>query len=183
MSAIFGSPRLDFQLSPFDSTRGVHLLFRLSDDYYVLPNALRLTSAPAPLVHWLTPRLDAGENVWGLRGSDFDSRSLVYFDGLPARIIETNLDQGEILFEPPPAPPGPSAVVTVYNPDGQSSALTLPDGNITFLLSARRFSGDPVSPSSSAPDSDVLIEIHGQNVTFRAWGNRGGYGDSGYRHP
>ena len=158
--------RLDFQLSPFDGTRGVHLLFRLSDDYYVLPNALRLTSAPAPLVHWLTPRLDAGDNVWGLRGSDFDSRSLVYFDGLPARIIEANLDQGEILFEPPPAPPGHQAVVTVYNPDGQSSALTLPDGNITFSYAPGDSPAIRLSPSSSAPDSDVLIEIHGQNVTF-----------------
>ena len=158
--------RLDFQLSPFDSARSVHLLFRLADDAYVLPNAVRLTSAPAPLVHWLTPRFDVGENVWSLTGTDFDSRSAVYFDGLPARIVETNTDQGEILIEPPPGPPGHRAVVTVYNPDGQSSALTLPDGNVTFSYAARNSPAISFSPSSSAPDNDVLIDIRGQNVTF-----------------
>ena len=158
--------RLDFQLSPFDSARSVHLLFRLADDAYVLPNAVRLTSAPAPLVHWLTPRFDAGENVWSLSGTDFDSRSAVYFDGLAARILETNTDQGEILFEPPPGPPGHRAVVTVYNPDGQSSALTLPDGNITFSYAPRDSPAVSLTPPSAAPDNDVLIDIRGQNVTF-----------------
>ena len=158
--------RLDFQLSPFDSARGVPLLFRLADDAYVLPNAVRLTSAPAPLVHWMTPRFDAGDNVWSLRGADFDPRSLVYFDGLPARILETNAGAGEIIFEPPPGPPGHQAVVTVYNPDGQSSALTLPDGNITFAYAPGDSPVVRLTPSSAAPDSDVLIDIRGQNVTF-----------------
>ena len=158
--------RLDFQLSPFDSTRGVHLLFRLLDDAYVLPNAVRLTSAPAPLVHWLTPRFDVGDNVWSLRGADFDWRSVVYFDGLPARILETNPEGGEILLEPPPGPPSHQAVVTVYNPDGQSSALTLPDGNITFPYAPGSPATVGFSPSAAAPDSDILIDIRGQNVTF-----------------
>ena len=164
--------RLDFQLSPFDSARSVHLLFQLGDDAYVLPNAVRLTSAPAPLVYWLTPRFDAGENVWSLSGTGFDSRSSVYFDGLPARILETNPgqgtnpDQGEILVEPPPGPPGHRAVVTVYNPDGQSSALTLPDGNITFSYAPGDSPALSMTPSSAAPDNDILLDIQGQNVTF-----------------
>ena len=158
--------RLDFQLSPFDSAREVHLLFRLADDAYVLPNAVRLTSAPAPLVHWVTPRFDAGDNAWSLRGTDFDARSLVYFDGLSARILETNEAEGEILIEPPPGPGGHRAVVTVYNPDGQSSALTLPDGNITFSYAPGDSPAVSFTPSSAAPDSDILIDIRGQNVTF-----------------
>ena len=158
--------RLDFQLSPFDSAGGVHLLFRLADDAYVLPNAVRLISAPAPLVHWVTPRFDAGDNAWSLRGTDFDARSLIYFDGVPARILETNADGGEILFEPPPGPAGHRAVVTVYNPDGQSSALTLPDGNITFSYAPGDSPAVRFTPSSAAPDNDVLIDVRGQNVIF-----------------
>ena len=158
--------RLDFRFSPFDRGGGVHLLFRFDNEAYVLPNGVRLTTAPAPVIHWVTPRFELGENLWGVRGTSIDARSTVFFDGLPASIVGVDPLLSEIVVEPPVGPPDHQAVVTVYNLDGQSSAQTLPDGNITFTYSSGPPAALHLSKTAAAPDTDLLIEFSAEGMTF-----------------
>ena len=158
--------RLDFRFSPFDRAGGVHLLFRFDNEAYVLPNGVRLTTAPAPLIHWITPRFDLGENLWGVRGTSIDARSTVFFDGVPAAVVGIDPLLGEIVVEPPAGPPDHQAVVTVYNLDGQSSAQTLPDGNITFAYPPGPPAALHLSKTAAAPDTDLLIEFSAEAMTF-----------------
>ena len=82
------------------------------------------------MIHWIEPaRVANAEPAWSVRGINFDPRSTVYFDGLPALRTEFDDIYGELIAVPPHGPPGHRAIVTVYNPDGQSSAFTLPDGS------------------------------------------------------
>ena len=161
-----GFARLDFRFSPFDRAGGVHLLFRFDNEAYVLPNGVRLTTAPAPVIHWITPRFDLGENLWGVRGTSLDARSTVFFDGVPADIVGIDPFLSEIVVEAPAGPPDHQAVVTVYNLDGQSSAQTLPDGNITFTYPPGPTAALHLSKAAAAPDTDLLIEISAEGMTF-----------------
>ncbi len=158
--------RLDFRFSIFDRAGGVHLLFRFDNEAYVLPNGVRLTTASAPVIHWITPRFDLGENLWGVRGTSIDARSAVFFDGAPAAVVGIDPLLGEIVVEPPPGPPDHQAVVTVYNFDGQSSAQTLPDGNITFTYPPGPPAALYLSKTAAAPDTDLLIEFSAEGMTF-----------------
>ncbi|MCB1021223.1 MAG: matrixin family metalloprotease, partial [Acidobacteria bacterium] len=152
--------RIDFNQAPFAGAGAVHLLFRTADDLYLLPSAVRLTAGPAPVIFWITPDFASDQNLWRVGGTGFDPASEVYFDGAPGRVLGFDALTEEILVEPPPGPPGRSAVVTVYNPDGQSSALTLPDGNAVFdYVSAPEPSFD-LSAAEGEAGSDVLIELH-----------------------
>jgi uncharacterized protein (TIGR03437 family) len=92
-------------------------------------------------------------------GEGFDAASEVYFDGAPGRVLEFDAEAQEIVVAPPPGPPGRRAVVTVYNPDGQSSALTLPDGNAVFEYAPAAPPAFEISPGQGAVDSDVLVEL------------------------
>ncbi len=159
--------RIDFEISPFSGLGPKPLLFRLRDDIYVLPSAVRLTSQRAPVIHWIEPDFSfPDDEVWIVRGSDFDPRALVYFDGLPGTVVDFDEFEGGIRVRPPPGPPGHRAVVTVYNPDGQSSAFTLPDGNVVLPYP------DGISPSlvlsrdSAEAGSDVVVEIEGAGTNF-----------------
>ena len=158
--------RLDFRFSPFDRAGGVHLLFRLDNEVYVLPNGVRLTSAPAPVIHWIIPRFDLGENLWGVRGASVDAASTVFFDGAPGALAGVDPFFGDVVVRPPAGPADHIAVVTVYNPDGQSSAQTLPDGNISFIYPPGPPASLRISRDSAAPDTDFLIEISAEGMTF-----------------
>jgi uncharacterized protein (TIGR03437 family) len=50
-------------------------------------------------------------------------------------------------------------VVTVYNPDGQSSALTLPDGNAVFAYPSGAEPTFEVVPAEIAAGSDALVQV------------------------
>ena len=152
--------RLDFAAAPFVRLGPVDLLFRTSDNFYVLPSAVRLTARPAPLLYWLTPAFLADQpGAWTLRGDALDPGSVVYFDGEPARILDFSPDGREFSLLPPPAAPGHHAVVTVYNPDGQSSAFTLPDGNVIFKYPDGPAADFSVSDEPVRPGQDVVLQV------------------------
>jgi uncharacterized protein (TIGR03437 family) len=171
--------RLDFDINPFSRVGPKHLLFRLPDDIYVLPSGLNLTSQPAPVIHWLEEASAASQQgVWSVHGVNFNPLSTVYFDGLPAQIVGVDAQGNEIRVAPPPGPPGHRAIVTVYNPDGQSSALTLPDGNVIFPYFSGGAASLTMSPDYIHAGTDRVVEIRGEGVYFVPGETVLGFGNS-----
>ncbi len=156
-----------------------HLLFRLGNDIYVLPSAVRFTARPAPVIHWITPGVGPdGHLLWRVRGANFEPRSRVYFDGLLAQTVGFDPLLSEIWIRPPEGPSGRAAVVTVYNSDGQSSAFTLPDGNVLFPFPARAAPTIELSPRSSRLDRDLIVTVEGFNTNFARGETVVGFGTS-----
>ena len=171
--------RIGFGSALFSPLRAKHLVFRMKDDIYVLPSAVRFTAQPAPVIHWITPVVGPdGQSLWSVRGSNFDPRSTVYFDGLPAETVAFDPFLNEIWIRPPEGPPGRAAVVTVYNSDGQSSAFTLPDGNVLFPFADKPASAIRISPASSPPDRDLIVMVEGFNTNFTRGDTIVGFGTS-----
>lgn len=169
--------RVDFEIDPFSRVGAKHLLFRVPADMYVLPSGLHLTSQPAPVIHWVEETA-ASQGVWSVHGINFDPISTVYFDGLPARIVGIDAQGNEIQVVPPPGPPGHRAIVTVYNPDGQSSALTLPDGNVIFPYFSGGAASLTMSPEYIHAGTDRVVEIRGEGVHFLPGETVVGFGNS-----
>ncbi len=159
--------RIDFAPAPFAIPGPKHLIFRTSNDIYVLPAGVSLAEQSAPVVHWIAPdfRLP-GVTLWAVRGRSLTARSSVYFDGLPGTVFEYDSVQEELLVLPPVGAAGHRAVVTVYNPDGQSSAFTLPDGNVTFTYPSGLDASLAVSPNRADPNSDLVVKIAGRGTHF-----------------
>lgn len=156
-----------------------HLLFRLGNDIYILPSAVRFTAQPAPVIHWITPTVGPdGQSLWRVRGANFEPRSTVYFDGLPAQAVGFDPLLSEIWIRPPEGPSGRAAVVTVYNSDGQSSAFTLPDGNILFPFPSSIAPVIEISPPSSRPGRDLIVSLKGVNTNFVPGETAVGFGTS-----
>ncbi len=171
--------QIDFRLPGFGSLTPKHLVFHTADDVYVLPSAVRFTAGPAPVIHWITQKADAeGNLVWSVQGDSFEPRSQVYFDGLPAKTVAVFPLDNEIWVEPPGGAPGRRAVVTVYNSDGQSSAFTLPDGNVTLDFPMQAPTNLRVSPDFAGIDSDVVVRIFGDNTHFISGETIVGFGTS-----
>lgn len=172
--------RFDFDLSPFTSLGPRHLIFRLNDDIHILPSGVQLVGQSAPIIDWVSDSFDSlGGRVWTVRGQNFDARSLVYCDGLPASVIGFSPSEGEIEFLPPPGAPGHRSVVTVYNPDGQSSAFTLPDGNPVYAYADTIAPGPlHVTPDSVETGQDAVILIEASGVNFSPGQTVVGFGSS-----
>lgn len=169
--------RIDFALPIFGSLAPKHLLFRTADDIYVLPSAVRFTAGPAPVIHWITRKMSPdGQLVWSIQGENFDPLSTVYFDGLPAETLAVLPFQNEIWVEPPGGASGRRAVVMIYNSDGQSSAFTLPDGNVTFAFFGKPIVDLHLSPDSAAIDTDIVVRVQGTNTDFLAGETIVGFG-------
>lgn len=170
--------QLDFGAAPFAAPGPLHLIFRTPDDFYVLPWATTLAISEAPIVYFLTPDFLSAGNVWRLRGDNLEPLSQVFFDGRPAHVVGFDSVFGELLVEPPPGPVGHRAVVTVYNPDGQSSALTLPDGNAMFEYPGGPAASFRLSPSSIEAGSEQVIEIFSDSMDLSDEDVAVGFGSS-----
>ena len=141
--------------------------------------AATLASEEAPIIHFLTPDFLAGGGVWRLRGEHLQPGSQVYFDGRPARLLGFAPESQELLLEPPPGPPGHRSVVTVYNPDGQSSALTLPDGNAMFEYPGGPAASFRLSPDAIAAGEETVVEIVSESMSFDSGDVAVGFASSG----
>ncbi len=151
--------RIDLGQAPFAGAGALHLLFRTVDDLYLLPGAVHVTEQAAPVIHWVTPDFAPGSSGWRVGGERLDPGAQAWFDGAPARVLAFEPETGELIVEPPPGPPGRRAVVTVLNPDGQSSALTLPDGNAVFEYPAGPQPAFEIAPAEASADEDILVEV------------------------
>lgn len=168
--------QIDFQFS-FSAGEGPrHLTFTTDGETHVVPAGIRVVRGPAPSIGVITSGLDAtGARTASLFGSGFGLETQVLFDGVLAAIRQAS--ETLLVVTPPPAPPGHRAVVSVINPDGQSSQFvqTAPS---TFDFDATGDWNFTVSPAQVAAGTEALVEITGANAGFQAGQVSAGFGSS-----
>lgn len=144
-----------------------HMVFAGANDFYLLPNAFRITRDRAPVPFWIQPSTtDPSGSLWTLRGAQFSGRSRVFFDGFEAGAAGFDPQFGELTVRAPAAPAGHRAVITVLNADGQSSAMTLPDGNVMAPLNGPPEAAFRLVGGSIIAGGDALLEIEASEAVF-----------------
>ena len=173
------TPRGDYLRSYADSTTGNnsvaldvgiplstgtgprHLVMNYGSDLYVLPAAVNLVQRPVPVITAVDTNSDGTVTI---SGRNMDPR--VYFDGLPA--VVSAIGQGSLTVTPPPGIAGHTAIVAVFNSDGQNSLL-LGQAPPTYTYpSAGTPQFSDISVRSLPAGSTSMIEITAQNTRFAA---------------
>src|SRR5579872_2176164 len=163
----------------FSQVGAKHLLFRTSDDVYVLPAAFAVVNLQPPSITAITPAVDgSGNHVLSVNGTNLTQASTtILFDGLPATVTGVASD-GSLLVVPPPAPGSYQSVVTALNPDGQSSNYLQAPAPVTCTYDAAP--GAPslaVYPAALTPGSNT-IDVVGTNTNFIDGQVLAGFGSS-----
>ncbi len=155
---------MDFGLIPGSGSR--HLVFTTGSDVYVRPGGVQLVNRGAPLVRQAQVESDNGAALLALAGDNLTADSRVYIDGAPAATRSFDDATGRLRVAPPPGMGGRQAVITVLNPDGQSSAFVQPSSPATYTYPPSDAPAISVTPASAAPGRDAAIEIQGTNTHF-----------------
>ena len=154
-----------------------HIVLSQGGNVYVLPAGLKLTKSDPPSVSSVST--DGTGNVV-VAGTNFTSGSQVYFDGLPA--ATTIVDASHATVVPPPGVNGQTAVVTVYNSDGQNSMFLAPSPApvYTYPGSAKSapVSSVTLSPAALPAGTRALVDITGVNTNFTDGFMSVGFGSS-----
>ncbi len=137
-----------------------HFIFSEGNNVYVLPRGLNLVSSDPPSVESVTT--DGNGNAM-VTGSNFNSQSQVYFDGLPAATNVTDASHATAL--PPPGASGQTAEVIVFNGDGQSSLFAGPS-TVTYTFPASAAPQVTFAPSTLPAGVRAMIDITGVNTNF-----------------
>jgi hypothetical protein len=155
-----------------------HLLFTTPDDLYVLPAGVLLVSNQGPQISSVSVGTDErGNRAAIISGSNFDSGTRIFFDGVEAPIVERSQD-GALVVTPPTAPGGHRANVVALNSDGQSSLFTQPDAGSAYLYDPAEAPLVWVTPSALAAGSETMVEITGVNTSFTSGQTVIGFGTS-----
>lgn len=153
---------MDFDYTSAPAAGPEHLLFRMPDDIFVLPQAIQVVENPAPTVTAVTPNADGSVTV---TGTNMNAGSRVFFDSLPGQVTVpyaadsqsgASPQSGTIAVAPPPGANGQTATVTVFNSDGQNSMQWLSQSQNPLTYSY---------PQSSAPAAAVSISALPQGVS------------------
>ena len=143
------------------------MVFGLGEDVYVLPGAFRVTRDQAPVLFWVQPSgAGLARTMWTVRGTHLSAQSRVFFDGFEASVAGYDATFGELTVSAPAAPAGHRAVVTALNPDGQSSAMTLPDGNVMADLAGLPAAQYSITGGPLVLGGDTLLEIEASEPVF-----------------
>jgi hypothetical protein len=138
-----------------------HLLFTLSDDIFVLPQALQVVQNPPPAVTAVAANPDGSVTV---SGTGMTAGSQVFFDSLPGQVANAYAanqsdptgQSGSVTVTPPPGAGGQTATITVFNPDGQNSTFLQPLTQNPFTYSY---------PQSNPPAAAISISELPQGVS------------------
>lgn len=104
---------------PEDAAPGIrHMLFRLNGETHVAPGAYRVARNTPPAVEKVETNADGSVTV---RGLGFTESARVLFDGAAGRIEQR--EATALRVSPPPARQGHRARVSVFDGEGQSSAM------------------------------------------------------------
>ncbi len=118
---------MDVEYFVFGPAGAQHLVITTPGFMHVLPNAVRLTQENPPTI------TSVAANPGGtltITGTNWASGSAIYFDGLPGNVSSLSVNAGNsvagnttgsAIVTPPAGFSGQTAVLTVYNPDGQNS--------------------------------------------------------------
>jgi len=168
---------IDLKFALGASSGPQHFVFSLGSYLYVLPAALRLVTSDPPSIS--SVGTDGNGNVV-VTGANFASDSQVYFDGLPA--ATSVADSAHATAAPPPGMNGQTAVVTVFNSDGQSSMFPGPSPapTYTYPLPSAAPAAPKVtfSPNTLPAGARAMIDITGTNMSFANGLTSIGFGSS-----
>lgn len=156
---------LDLGFNLGAATGPQHLVFTTPDYMHVLPGGIIATQKSPPTI---TSVSGNGDGTVTITGTNWNSGSLVYFDGLPAAVSSLDPATGIAVVTPPSGASGQTAVLTVYNADGQNSQLVQSSAPLTWSYGA---SATPlvtsVSPSSLPAGSEAAVEIVTAGFVFQ----------------
>lgn len=156
-----------------------HLVFRNSDDIYVLPSAVHLVGALPPSVTEVTAAADeSGERVLSLKGSGLTSSTRFYFDGAPAAVRSFDSETQQALVVPPPASPEHVANILAVNPDGQTSMFVQAAAPPAYTYDSGGQPAVTITPANLRAGSEGVIEITGVNTQFADGETIAGFGSS-----
>ena len=168
---------LDLKMALGASSGPQHLVFSLGNDLYVLPAALKLVNSDPPSISSVDT--DADGNVV-VTGTNFASDSQVYFDGLPAATSVAG--NSRVTAVPPPGMNGQTALIAVFNSDGQNSMFPgpTPAPTYTYPIAATAPAAPRVtlSPNTLPAGARAMIDITGANMSFANGLTSVGFGSS-----
>jgi uncharacterized protein (TIGR03437 family) len=157
---------IEIAFNPFSGTGARHLAFSLNGEPYVRPGGVNLVTRGAPLVRQVQVEVEAQGGALALAGDNLAADSRVYLDGVPAHVRGFDEATGSLRISPPPGVAGRAAVITVYNPDGQSSVFVQPAAPATYTYPAADAPSITVAPNSGRAGRDLTVEILGTNTNF-----------------
>ncbi len=167
-----------------------HLIVSTPGFMHVLPSAVRLTEQNPPAIQSVSAN---GDGTLTLTGTNWMPGSSVYFDGLPATIkslkagtasitAEAGLSAGAIstaVVTPPAGTNAQVAILTLYNPDGQSSQFLQVANPATFTYgTAPTQTIVSISPASLPAGAEGMVEITGSGFNFVSGQTAVGFGTS-----
>jgi hypothetical protein len=142
-----------------------HLVFSTPDYMHVLPAGIIATQKSPPT---LTGVAANGDGTVTVTGTNWNPDSLIYFDGLPAILTSLDADNGIAIVTPPAGGNGQTAVLTVYNSDGQNSQLVQSASPLTWAYGSSPIPViASVSPSSLPAGSEAAVEITTTGFNFQ----------------
>lgn len=143
-----------------------HLVFSTPDYMHVLPAGIIATQKFPPTLSGVTPN---GDGTVTVTGTNWNSDSLIYFDGLPSAISSLDAVNGVAVVTPPAGSNGQTAVLTVYNSDGQNSQLVQSASPLTWSYGSSQAPViSSVTPSSLPAGSEASVEITSSGFNFQA---------------
>ena len=158
---------IELEFNPFSGTGPRHLVFTTGTDVYVRPAGVNLVARGAPLVRQTQVETDsAGGTVLAISGDNLGADSRVFLDGAPAATRGFDEATGRLRVAPPSGAPARSAVITVYNPDGQSSAFVQPSSPALYSYPAGDALAIQLTPNTGTAGRDVTIEIQATGTSF-----------------
>ena len=161
----------DYQSTP--QTGPEHLLFRLPDDIFVLPQAIQMVQNVPPVVTGVTAN---GDGTVTVTGTSLNAASQVYFDSLPGQVTvayaadpnDSTSQSGSMTVMAPAGASQQTATITVYNSDGQNSTFLLQQGQSPFTYSYPQAGPANVALSlSSLPQGmSAMVELNTKTMQF-----------------
>ena len=142
-----------------------HVIFNTSDYLYVLPSGINLTQKPPPTVTGVTTNPDGTLTI---TGTNWAPDTSIYFDGLPATIVQLSASLNVALVQAPPGASGQQAVISAYNSDGQNSQFLQSASPVIYTYgNAPTPAIVSVSPSSlpAGAEGAVTITVPGMTLT------------------
>lgn len=158
---------IQLEFTPFTGIGARHLVFSLNGDVYVRPGGVQLVAQPAPVVRQAQAESEAGGGMTlALAGDSLAADSRVFVDGVAAATRSFDEVTGRLRVALPPGSAGRQAVISVYNPDGQSSVFLQPTSPATYTYPSGDAPSLAVTPSSGRAGRDLVVEIQGVNTSF-----------------
>jgi uncharacterized protein (TIGR03437 family) len=141
-----------------------HLVFTTPDYMHVLPGGIIATLKSPPTITGVSANGDGAVTV---TGTNWNPDSLIYFDGLPAA-ASLDAANGIAVVTPPAGASGQTAVLSVYNTDGQNSQLVQSGSPLTYAYGN---SAPPVvnavTPASLPAGSEAMVEVTTSGFAFQ----------------